>query len=108
MENVELLVGSMSKDFLFYLENEKKTEMVEQELHKILFNHLLNEDQTDMIVLSRENGTDISQKITSDILKKIESSDPYMYLDIYFKILSYIWRCLPPLELEVEDDEKKL
>ena len=106
MESVEILVGTISKEFLSYMEQEKKTEIIEQELHNIFFNHLLNSEKTDMILLDRNTGIDITQKITSDILKKIESSDPYMYLDIYFKILSYIWRCLPPLE-EPEEEEKK-
>ena len=109
MNALELVIGCMSNDFLSYMKHEKKITMDENELNAILYKHLTvhrtrtsgsadeKQDPVQMIELSRENGNEICQFITSDILKyltnKMDNIDSYIYLDIYFRMLSNIWRC---------------
>lgn len=106
----ELLIGTMSNEVFQNLKVKHELIIPLQDLEKIFWENLYDKKEEhkqglNMIELTRENGNQICQCITQQILKIIEDKDKInstLYLDLYFFVLSLIWRCLPDFEPDNE------
>ena len=107
----ELLIGTMSNEIFNNIKVKHELIIPSVNLERILWENLYDEKEEHMIELTRENGNSICQCITQQILKVIDDKDKInstLYLDLYFFVLSLLWRCLPDIDekIEIENDLK--
>lgn len=106
----ELFIGTMSNEIFNNLKVKHELIIPSVNLEKILWENLYDEKEENMVELSRENGNSICQCITQQILKCIEKDESIkdkinstLYLELYFFVLSLLWRCLPDIDEKLED-----